>query len=227
MKCRFEGVIFDFDGTIAYTAEDVWRAVDYAVELEGHKIDPAFRSVHTNLSKPVRQMYEEIFGGSISDEMFERLCENLDKHYRYITDYPTTYMYEGMEPILQKLRELGIPTGIVTNKGEFSLRRILDIKGWGRYFDFLLGCDSLGDGYKKPQLMAHMLENDFPGKSCVYIGDSYSDVTSSRANGIPCIGLTYGDGDPEALRAEDPDWVCDDLTEVYNILFQKENQINA
>ncbi len=219
MSCRFEGVIFDFDGTVAFTAEDVWRAIDYAAEREGLAIDPAYRGDQVNLAKTGRQIFVDNFG-QLPEQQLQRMCDNLVQHYGYITDYPATYMYPGMKEILERLLEERVPTGIVTNKGEHSLRRILEIKGWGRYFCHLLGADSLGEGHKKPSLMAHMLKTDLAGRSCVYIGDSYSDVTASRENGIPCIGVTYGDGDTEELRAQQPRWLCDDLAQVYNILFE-------
>lgn len=215
---KFDGVIFDFDGTIAFTAEDVWLAIDYAAEQEGLKIDPEYRKNQVNLARTQAQIFTDNFG-ELPEEQLKRMCANLNKHYGWITDYPETYMYDGMKEILEELQRRGIPAGIVTNKGERSLRRILEIKGWDKYFTYLFGADSLGDKYKKPGLMKHMIEHSYQGRNCVYIGDSYSDVTASRENNIPCIAVTYGDGDSEDLKAQNPEYVCDDLYQVYSILF--------
>ena len=213
-----DGVIFDFDGTVAFTAEDVWRAVDYAAEKAGGSIDPEYRSDPVNLSKPAAQIFRDNFG-PLTDEQVAEMCRDLSHHYGWITDYPETYMYDGMEEVLAELRHRGIPAGIVTNKGERSLRRILEIKGWSGYFSYLLGSDSLG-GLKKPELIAHMMASDYRSKNCIYIGDSFSDVTASRQNGIPCIAVTYGDGNTEDLIKAKPRYVCGSPREVYRILFE-------
>lgn len=215
----YNAVIFDFDGTLAFTREDVWDSVEYAAMSVGGSLPVAFRADPRNLALPTHAVFSAI-KGSASDERFDAFTLALRKHYRELNDFSKTVLYPGIEAILQRLLGAGIPAYIVTAKPQEPLRKILRVKGWARFFRACFSPDSFGgDDRSKTELLRLMLDSHLCDPAAVYIGDSPGDVIAARNNGIPVIGVLYGDGDVERLRSENPDFVASTVGELAKLLF--------
>ena len=93
---RYSTLIFDFDGTVAYTAADVWDAVEAGTLLFGKQIDPDYRADPRNLSLHPRKIFEDCLG-PISDEDYIKAQKALGQYYGQDTDYPKTVLYPGMD----------------------------------------------------------------------------------------------------------------------------------
>ncbi|NLL91365.1 MAG: HAD family hydrolase [Ruminococcaceae bacterium] len=215
---KYSGVIFDFDGTLADSAEDVWLALEYAFEKKGVSIGEAYRNNPVNLSKSIKSIVSEN-GGDLSEEEIESVKDDIDFHYGQFTNYPNTSLYPGMLELLEELAKREIKTGIVSNKGQRSLERILEIKGLTKYFPYVCGGDFLGKGYGKDDILAHLLDDGFKDLNVIYIGDSYSDIVAAHFNNIDSIGVLYGDGDNDDLIREKPTYICNDPWEINKMFF--------
>jgi phosphoglycolate phosphatase len=55
----------------------------------------------------------------------------------------------------------------------------------------------------------------------VYVGDSWSDIRAAHENNIPAVGVLYGDGDPELLLRENPEYSAGDAAALGRLLFSK------
>lgn len=219
---RYQTVFWDFDGTLANTGEDVWESVEFAaVSCNGH-LSEAFRNVPSNLGRPMQDIFEAVvpFPGQ---ELFETFQEQIRIHYRTMSEYPNTELYPGILQTLAWLKEQGIKSYIITMKPEEALLRILKKKGWEVFFDGCFSPDSFeGRERTKAELIGHLLRyQKMKPETVVYIGDTCSDVTAARKNGVDCIGVTYGDGDSEALIREQPEYVLHDAYGIRRILEEK------
>lgn len=204
---KFSAVIFDFDGTVARTAEDVWASVRYGFECNALTLPPDFSGDSRNLFQSPGEMVEKLYPGS-DPVLGQRVDQAVAHHYREITTHPNTVLFPGIQELLELLLERGVPTGILSNKAHPALGRVLELKGWGRYFTSYRGSlptdGDLGD-------KVHRLRNymkSFDVTNAAYIGDSASDVIAAKENGLLSIGLTYGDGDGELVRESGPDVLC-------------------
>ena len=208
---KYKIVVWDFDGTLADTAMDVWASLDYAAQQCGGKLPTSFKS-RSNLSLPINKIYSMVFpypGGDMS------------KHFEQ------TVLYPGIKNLLSSLQKNGVANYIVTMKPEQALKSILMNKGWHSYFEGSLSPDSYYESLQREMTKAEMIANvivqtDFDKQDYVYIGDTWSDVEASRENQIDCIGVTYGDGDEEMLLSSKPKYCARSVEEIACILKERE-----
>jgi phosphoglycolate phosphatase len=201
---KYEAVIFDFDGTLADTAPDVWLSLRYAAREAGGRIPEPFASVSANLSLPLERIFAAVepFPGP---ERLEGFAKDVERHYRALSGHELTGLYPGVPELLDRIKAEGVPAFIVTMKPQEALSRILKLKSWGGWFEACLSPDSFpGARRDKASLLSFLMKTRLPGRRAVYVGDSWTDAAAARDCGIDFIGAAYGDGDPERLAAERP-----------------------
>lgn len=204
---QFSAVLFDFDGTVARTAEDVWASVRYGFEVCGLELPAAYAADSRNLFNSPGEMMGRLYPHSGAD-LRRKADEAVAHHYRDLNPHANTVLFPGIRELLELLLEEGIPTGILSNKAHPALGRVLAVKGWDRYFTSYRGSlDSDGDLSDKVKRLGNYMKS-FDVTNAVYIGDSASDVVAAKANGLRAIGLTYGDGDGELVKKSGPDILC-------------------
>lgn len=204
---RYSAVLFDFDGTVAYTARDVWESVRYGFATCGLTIPEDYASDDRNLAYLVPDMVHQLYP-EVPESIGGKVEQAVSRHYRYENTYPYTTLYPCVEQVLKLLRESGIPTGILSNKGHLSLGRILRTKGWEQYFTSYRGTlDTDADTLNKVQRLA-AYSKTFDLSDALYIGDSAGDVEAARANHIRSVGVLYGDGDKALVLQSQPDVLC-------------------
>lgn len=216
---KYKKILWDFDGTLAYTSKDVWHSLEYAAGKCGGKLPKDFIINDSNLGKPMKEIFDHIFPAPNEKkyEMFEGLVRI---HYRTLCDYKDTCFYPGIQKLLTEMTKAGVSHYIITMKPEEALKRILKKKGWLELFEGSCSPDSFpGEEKTKSEMMAYVLQKSGQEKSqYVYIGDTWSDVQAANENGIDCIGVAYGDGDTERLLACHPKYYVQDVSEIKNIV---------
>jgi len=215
---KYSTVLWDFDGTLAYTGQDVWESLEYGARNLGGRINRTFREDDSNLGRTMDEIFlaVEPYPGKEWQERFEELVRI---HYRTISEYAGTVLYPGIPGLLEDLEREGVRNYIVTLKPKEALERILDRKGWKHYFTGWLSPDSFpGRIYTKGQLLAYYLKKTVDMEQIVYVGDTYSDVTACRQNGLACIGVTYGDGNTRALLEAGPDRIAESVRALGKLL---------
>lgn len=227
MKPVYDAVLFDFDGTLADTAPDVWKSVEYAAASVGGAVPVSFMKEAENLSLPLKMIYNTV-KGEAGEERFADFAEALKTHYRKLNTFEDTALYPGMENLLQKLLESGTPAYILSAKPYEPLCKILLQKGWARYFRAWYSTDSIKDGVlSKTVLLSNFMRTFLQNQKAVYIGDSPGDVISARESGIPSIGVLYGDGNSQRLLAEKPDFTARSADELLQLLFGDQQEISC
>lgn len=218
MKLPYSVYIFDFDGTVAYTCEDVWLSIQYACEQCSIEVPEKLMKDRKNLALSSSELYRQFTNQC--DKSEELNFSNLIRmHYRTLNTFPSTVLYPKMEVILKRLSKEA-DCFIASNKAEVSLKRLLKEKNWERYFKGIYG--TLDEGGRTKTDIIHNLIEEYPDKlreEFVYIGDSCTDINAARQNQISSIGVTYGDGNSESLVREKPDAIVNTGAELYCLLF--------
>lgn len=191
-KLSRTAVIFDLDGTLIDSAEDIADAAN-AVLVEAGAAPVANRDVLRMVGGGAPKLLERIFGKAnvpLSDP--KRLLDRFLTHY-HAGSVTKTRPYPGVTGLLRRLRRAGHPLAICTNKPGQATRTILRRLGWDGVFDVVLAGDDLP--VKKPHA-GHVLTTlrllGVPPKQALFVGDSHVDVQAAHAAGLPVAILTHG-----------------------------------
>ncbi|OUD08710.1 haloacid dehalogenase [Marivivens niveibacter] len=187
-------VIFDLDGTLADTSVDLINAAN-----------SCFRSLGLGeVLDPVADAAVAVRGGRMMlTTGFDRVgwedAAEIDRQYphllsAYEQDVAThTYLYDGAMDAVETLKTNGFAVGICTNKPEKLARMVLSQLGVLDAFGSLIGADTLPVRKPDPEpLVQAALRAGGNPERCLLVGDSVTDLNTSRALGVPSVMVGFG-----------------------------------
>ena len=221
---RLKLLVFDLDGTLIDSAQDLCNSVNAALSHAGLEAlpDPVVAGFVGNGAPMLVRRSLACSTGVPPDHVDEDLQ---NKAYAYFLDYyrahklDFTYAYAGVLEALAALRhlhvQLDLPGGmapsmaVLTNKPVRPAREICEALGLSPYFLRIYGGNSFSTKKPDPEgLLALMNEAGARPEETVMIGDSQVDVLTARNAGAWSIGCTFGLS-PETLLACQPDILVD------------------
>lgn len=222
-KAKYQMILWDFDGTLADSQQDVWESLRYAAgELEG-RFRSGFDQEPLNLALPMGEILKAVrpYPGPHQLGTFDDLVAN---HYRSVNGFPRTVLYRGIQSLLRELKAAGVANHIVSLKPADALGRLLSNKGWDQEFD---GWDSPDLFREETRTKATMVADairkaQIERSACVLVGDSVADWEAARANGLDFVGVTYGDGAVYGLAAQRQTTLVGTTSELREVLLKKE-----
>ena len=236
---RYKAVIFDMDGTILDTANDLTSSVNYAMGLCGHRHDYVradgmrmFGSgAHTALQRalameagetdPVRLRRigsAEMMTVPGIDEAEVARIEEVFRPYYLEHSMDETGPYDGIMDLLQTLRERGIRTAVVSNKPDPAVRK-LAADCFENLFDAAAG-EQAGIRKKPAPDMVDAVLRDFgiAPHEALYIGDTEIDVQTAENTGMPCVCVSWGFRPVDFLQSLHPLAIIDTPQELLSLL---------
>ncbi len=212
-------LIFDLDGTLADTGQDIADALNYALEPFGvrkYSVEETKAMVGSGISKLLESLLPPQSSSKMDAEasvtVTNRFLEHYDKHLVVHTS-----LYPGVKDTLSRLENYR--KAIISNKREKYSRKILEDLEVESFFDLIWGSDSVREKKPSPVPILDMMEEfNVKKEETVIIGDSNYDVEAGNAAGIKVIGVTYGFRSREFL--EGSDFIIDSFNELLNIIPQ-------
>lgn len=182
--------IFDMDGTILNTIDDIAGAINYVLDIHGYPrrtVDEVKSFVGNGLKRALELSLPNSVAGDVLNQLFTELVAYYNEHSNIMTR-----PYEGIVEVIHKLREQGKIVAVVSNKRVEAVRDLCDIYFAG-CFDMALG-DQDGIARKPAPDMTNMVIEHYGilKDKCVYIGDSDVDLMTARNTEIDCIAVTWG-----------------------------------
>lgn len=182
--------IFDMDGTILNTIDDIAGAINYVLDIHGYPrrtVDEVKSFVGNGLKRALELSLPDGVAGDVLNQLFTELVAYYNEHSNIMTR-----PYEGIVEVIHKLREQGKIVAVVSNKRVEAVRDLCDIYFAG-CFDMALG-DQDGIARKPAPDMTNMVIEHYGilKDKCVYIGDSDVDLMTARNTEIDCIAVTWG-----------------------------------
>ena len=207
-------VILDFDGTLGDTTHVLASTANRAMLDMG--MTPEEIGDPTRLvGPPWPGGFVKVYGmdperaQAISDHARE-LRKTIDQF-----DFP---VFDGVHELLARLQASDKRIGVVSSRLSAHVREMLEAKDLARYMDFAYGQDDPSKA-SKSMAMAHALAAlGATGADAVEVGDRLYDVEASHANGLPCVGVSYGAGGRDELVEAGADIVVDTPAEVGDLL---------
>lgn len=218
MKCKYDYVLFDLDGTLTASAPGIRRCIELAMEKMGKEI-PDLSDYSKYIGPPLIRTFKVVCGLS-QEESKEALSIYLD--YYETEGEPRNTLFEGTREMLENLRESNAKVAVCTSKNEISAKNVCDFLGITELLDALCGSDhTIGRREKEDIIPYAMSTLGVADKSrVVMIGDTYFDTKGAVANNVDFIGVTYGYGKKEdmidaggKIFADSAKELCDLLSE--------------
>jgi phosphoglycolate phosphatase len=199
-------IVYDLDGTLADTAEDLVAALNWLLAREGLLPLPVDRA-GSLLGAGARPLIKRGFaasGRSLDPEAIERLFGDYLEYYdAHILVH--TRLYPGAENALAAFDCAGWLQAVCTNKIEHSAKLLIEKLGIADRFAFVCGQDTFGVG--KPDakpLLETIAASGGSRERAIMVGDSGTDITTARAARVPVIAVDFGYADtPVGERGPD------------------------
>lgn len=192
--------IFDLDGTLLDTLDDLAASVNYALQAHGmpvHSIDDVRRFVGNG----VRKLMERAVPDGADNPLFEEAFATFRQHYM-THSLDTTRPYQGVPETLAALKARGCRLAVVSNK-MMAATQSLCSHFFPDTIEVAIG-EHEAEGIRKkpaPDTVITALDALGVGKErAVYVGDSDVDIQTARNSGLPCISVLWGFRDRDFLK---------------------------
>ncbi len=196
-------VIFDLDGTLLDTLEDLTDAVNYTLLHFGcpaRTLDEVRSFVGTGAANLIRKALP----GTDSDPVVDVALAVYQKYYAAHSQIKTG-PYEGVLQALHKIKDR-YPVAIVSNKPDVAVKLLCK-----EYFPGVYARGESSDCPRKPAPdMVFQAMKEIGAENCIYVGDSETDVETARNAGVPCLSVLWGFRDKECLTSAGAKHFCED-----------------
>ncbi len=181
--------IFDLDGTLLDTLDDLANAVNYALVKHG---------LPARSAKEIRA-----FLGNGMARLIELSANGAGNTREILADFKTYYAthsadetkpYEGIMEVLAMLKKQGVKTAILSNKGDFAVQTLTRVY-FGELIDEAQGENEAQGVKRKPSadgVYAIMRRLNAAKEETVFIGDSEVDILTAENAGVDCLAVTWG-----------------------------------
>ncbi len=192
-------VIFDLDGTLLNTLDDLAAAVNFALKACGYP-ERTTDEVRRFVGNGVVKLMQRAAPQEISAEDWQICFAQFRTYYlAHITDQ--TEPYAGVLPLLDELHARGIKTAVVSNKLHRGVAELC-AAFFGARVDVCFGVNE--ECERKPAPLTTLRAMKVLGvtaEEAVYVGDSEVDVQTAANAGLRCVGVTWGFRDRAELEA--------------------------
>lgn len=212
-------IIFDLDGTLINTIDDLGQACNYALAACGfptHKIEDYPRLVGNGINKLIeRALPEKLRQEETVMQVREYFVPYYDEHN---CDY--TRPYEGIPQLLKTLKEQGHYLAVASNKYQVATEKIV-AQLFPGIFDIVLGERENIARKPDPQIVYDILSTlntQLSTTNCLYIGDSLVDAQTAKAANLPFVACTWGFCTKEQLLTVTPDHMVNHPNEILTLI---------
>lgn len=188
---KIKTVLFDLDGTLLDTAEDMAAALNYL--RQQHDLPAlAVEDIRPHIGYGSRSLLKLAFDVEEGHERYPKLLDDFFNAYdNHLTKY--TDLFPEMHEVLSHIEGNNLSWGIVTNKPERFTHVILNELDLSQRSGVVVCGDTLATRKPHPETILHACDKlNVTPKDVIYVGDAKSDVTASKAAGTQSLVALYG-----------------------------------
>lgn len=187
---KYELIVFDMDGTILDTLEDLKNSMNHSLKLHNMP-ERTLDEIRSFVGNGIRRLIELAVVEGTCSEKIDEIYKDFMKHYEvHCADF--TRPYNGVNDLIKNLRNRGYKTAVVSNKADAAVQDLC-IQYFPGLFDLAIGERS--EIAKKPaaDMVNLALEQlQVSKENAVYIGDSDVDVATARNSNLDMIAVDWG-----------------------------------
>lgn len=211
-------VIFDLDGTLLNTLDDLADSTNYALSKFGYPTR-TIEEVRQFVGNGVAKLIERAIPDGKNNSNFEK-CLSIFKENYAQNMYNKTAPYNGIIEMLSNLKSKGIKIAVVSNKFDLAVKELCK-KYFEGFIDFAAGENEAQGINKKPApdtVLSVLRKFSFSPEDAIYVGDSDVDIMTAKNSKMPCISVTWGFRDEKFLLENGATILINAPSEIYNHL---------
>ena len=204
------GILFDLDGTLLDTLEDLLDATNVAL---AHFGCPArtLAELRTFVGNGARNQIRLSLPGKADDPDLDEVLVFYKEYYSGHCQNKTA-PYPGVLDALAELSEY--PMAIVSNKPDAAVKKLCE-----QYFPGIYALGEAADCPRKPAPdMVYKAMKEIGAEECIYVGDSEVDIRTAKNAGVPCISVLWGFRDRDVLEGEGGQHFCQTAGELVALI---------
>ena len=214
---KYDTILFDLDGTLLYTLEDLTDSINYMLKEYGlptHSIDAVRGFVGNGLGKLVERALPDGRNYEKYNEFFNKFVAYYNTH-----NLIKTKPYDGILETTKKLSEMGLKMAIVTNKGQTASESLLE-DFFKPYINIVVGDNGIHKRKPDPEPINIALDllNVTDKSKVLYVGDSEVDAATAENSGLDYVLCTYGFRDMDILSQFHPVAYVDTIQDLLHVL---------
>lgn len=194
---RYKTFIFDLDGTLLNTLDDLAASTNYALrqfEMKEHPVE----SIRQFVGNGVGKLIERAIPDGKDNPLYDDVLDTFRKHYMNHS-LDTTRPYDGVDKMLRDLKQSGCRIAVVSNKFLAATQELCQ-----HFFpdtvEVAIGEHENIRRKPAPDTVREALQRLGEGsEDAVYIGDSEVDIATAKNSGLPCISVLWGFRDRDFL----------------------------
>ena len=213
---KYDLILFDLDGTLSDPTSGLCRSYRYALEKMGLDYGTP-ESLRRYIGPNLTNIWMEEYGITREESLraLDYFREFFEEH-----GWHDNLLFDGIHEMLAGLKAEGLLLSLATSKPVTHAKKILDLFDLTKYFDFIGAADLVGTRDEKWQVIEYVMKH-FAGISrnrTVIVGDRRFDAEGAKRCGIRSLGVLYGCGSEEEIRAAGFDHVGATVADVTRIL---------
>ncbi|WP_321516617.1 HAD family hydrolase [Marinifilum fragile] len=194
-----KGVIFDLDGTLANSIEDIADSMNQVLE-ENNFPTHNYATYKTFVGRGIRSLVEKSL--PLENRDLKELEKNFDRMMKVYDEncIVKTCLYPGIADLLDALSEKGIKISVFSNKANELTQKVVKVLLANWKLEYVLGAG--GDIPRKPDPKGAILISEKMGiepSELMYIGDSGVDMATAQNSGMHAVGVLWGFREMEEL----------------------------
>lgn len=204
----YDYVIFDFDGTVADTAEGIIKSLQYSFEQMGREI-PDMSDLKRFIGPPVYYSYTHFYG--VSEDEVEAYIRKYRERYKIKGIYECR-VYDGMKELLCELKSRGVKVGIASSKPEHLIYSVADFLGVTDMFDAIVGVKSDNSRHStKKDIILEAAEKlgATEKEKVLMVGDRCFDIDGAAGAEVKSCGALWGYGNKEEFLEHNADMIVE------------------
>lgn len=215
-------VIFDLDGTLLNTIEDLGNAANYALSQNGYPTH-SLASYPFFVGNGVRNLIRRALPDDMrTDSIIDSLLKDFKEYYNeHNTD--CTKPYDGIEELLRNLQDNGVKMAVASNKYQQATEKII-----ASYFgdiDFVAVYGQRDGVNVKPDpsvVFSILADAKVPKSDVLYVGDSGVDMETARRACVDSVGVTWGFRSEKELNEYHADQIVNKASDIFDIVMKED-----
>ena len=217
---KYDVIAFDLDGTLSDPAAGLIQGFVYCFKKLGIAYESE-ESLRKYIGPSLYEEWQEDFGFS-PDEANDAI--EVFREYYHIYGWWDTVIYNGIPDMLASLKKAGKKVVLATSKPLDTAKKVLELFGLTKYFDFIGGAVSHQNDQKWQVLNWSLSSvgvdiNDPEDRArCILVGDRKYDAEGAKICGIDSLGVLYGHGTADEINASGFTFTADSVSDILNKL---------